>query len=318
MKKTQRGVLTMAYGKNYYIRMAKTLAKSLKLHSDQTARAIVTDSDDPELRQLYDVCIPLRREWGSGLKQKLYLDKYTCFEETLFVDSDSIVFKDVERLWEFFSNVSFGVEGVQAREGKAFWNLMDISKTISLLNLNSIPLFNGGMYHFKNDDTAAEVFRKAREVATDYERFDLGEKFITEEPVFAIALASSGIDAVSDEMGLTMRTPYKMIGNINVDVLKGVASFNKNGRHVSPAIVHFAGNACPFEYKRERLKLDLASKLSVANHDKISFLVNLGFSCIYPAHAGYSFIRNASSNEVVRRLLRPIVKPIRDNFRATN
>ena len=93
-------------------------------------------------------------------------------------------------------------------------DLMDVSKTISLLNLNSIPVFNGGLYHFKSDDAAADVFRKAREVMRDYKQFDLGEKFFKEEPVFAIALASSGIDAVSDEKGLTMRTPYKMIGTI--------------------------------------------------------------------------------------------------------
>ena len=69
------------------------------------------------------MCIPLRHEWGSGLEQKLYLDKYTCFEETLFVDADSIVVKDVEGLWEFFSNVSFGVKVLRREKEKRSWTL---------------------------------------------------------------------------------------------------------------------------------------------------------------------------------------------------
>src|SRR5215471_17345528 len=157
-------------------------------------------------------------------------------------------------------------------------DVLDVSKTISLLNLSSIPLFNGGMYHFKNDAVAAEVFRKARELMRDYKQLGIGG-CVLDEPIFAIALASFGIKAVPDDKGLTMRTPYKMIGAINVDVLKGFASFNKAGQQVSPAIVHFAGNACSFEYKREELKLDLANKFPSSNTGTISLLVNLLFSC---------------------------------------
>jgi hypothetical protein len=322
MKNMKRGILTMAYGKKRYIRMAKALAKSIKLRGATIPLAIVTDSEDPELGHLYDVLIPLRRELGSGLKQKIYLNEYTCFAETLFIDADSLVIRDIDELWQYFSNVSFGVVGHQLREGKAFMGLMDVGRTMSLLNLTSVPAFNGGMYYFRNDSVANSVFRKSRELSAEYDRLgfedfngEISRKpFFSEEPVFAIALASSGIDAVVDADGLIMRTPYMMIGGITIDVLKGFARFNKAGQQVMPAIVHFAGSACAFEYRRERVKLALAHKLSLLGHDRISTVVNLAFSCLYPFHCGLTAVCNVGKNDAVRRFLKPILKPMRDNL----
>ena len=58
------GVITLAYGIPKYIEMAKTLARSLRLHSPDIPRAIVTDTqDDGELIELFDDIMPLRKEF---------------------------------------------------------------------------------------------------------------------------------------------------------------------------------------------------------------------------------------------------------------
>lgn len=72
-----RGVLTMAFGPARYIEMAKTLGRSLQLHSPDTPRAVVTDSSDRELAHLFTSVVPLRPERGSGVAQKLALYEYS-------------------------------------------------------------------------------------------------------------------------------------------------------------------------------------------------------------------------------------------------
>ena len=63
MTNLERGVIVTAYGARYYIEMAKTLARSLRLHSPLIPRAIVTDNlDDKELRELFDYIVPLKKD----------------------------------------------------------------------------------------------------------------------------------------------------------------------------------------------------------------------------------------------------------------
>lgn len=282
MNKLNRGILTMAYGSQKYIRLAKALAKSLNLHSPNINRAIVTDSEDPELKELYHISIPLKPELGGGVKQKLHIDEYSPFSETLFIDADCIVVKNIENLWNFFVNVSFGVVGWQKREGKAFADIMDVPQIMALFNLDSIPVFNGGLYYFKKNEQANIVFLKARDIKNNYEKIGLGNfrGGIADEPAFAIAIALNDIHPIRDEQGLTMRTLINMSGKLKIDVLKGYSSFVKEGQQVTPAIVHFCE---PFSdeyyYKREKLKLDLLSKYPRYSYRRIGLIAN-GISCL--------------------------------------
>lgn len=284
----------MAYGEQRYIQMAKTLGESLKLNSPQITRAVVTDSEDSSLKEVYDILIPLNPDYGKGFKQKLYIDLYSPFEETLFIDSDCIVVKNID-FWELFSELPFGVvsEG-QRKQGEAFWNAMpDVAPIISRFKIDSISVFNGGLYYFKQTPLAREIFEKARELADRYDEIGLarlrGSR--ADEPVFAIALGLCGIQGIEDG-GLTMRTPIKMIGPMEIDVLKGFCRFNSNGQEVKPAIVHFCGNqAKGFYYRREKIKLYLARKNSYFNHQTISFCTNLIFSPFYPVAVLNKFAR---------------------------
>lgn len=277
----------MAYGKKRYIDMGKTLGQSLKLHNPHIPSAIVTDSDDPDLKQLYNICIPVNYEFGKGFKQKLYLDRYSPFEETVFIDSDCIAVKNIDDFWEIFAPVPFGVvsEG-QKRDGQAFWNTMpDVPHILSLFNIDSITVFNGGLYYFKNNELASKVFEEARKIADKYDQIGLVRLRGTsnDEPIYSIASAVCGIPAI-DERGLVMRTPIKMIGNLEIDVLKGFCRLNSNGQQAQPAIMHFCGNqASSFHYRRETLKLYLLKKFPNLDRNTISDIVNLIFSPFFPA-----------------------------------
>ena len=63
--------------------MAKALPDSLMLHALALPRAIVTDSNDPELFELFTHRVEYRTEYDSNVRQKImYLDKYSPFPST--------------------------------------------------------------------------------------------------------------------------------------------------------------------------------------------------------------------------------------------
>jgi hypothetical protein len=252
----RRGILTLAHGEPRYYRMAKYLARSLDQHSRAFPRAIVTDSQDDALLGLYDRTVPLRADYGRGFAQKLFLDAYSPFEETLFIDADSLNVRNLQAVWHYFSSVSFSIMGVTIRDGHWY---ADVGRLLATLQLDHFPYFNSGAIYFRDDDRSRAVFREARGLAAQYDQLGLARSRgeAADEPLFAIGMARHGIEALEDG-GAIMRTPIGMVGRMRINVLEGCCSFMKGAAHVAPAIAHFAGPwAEGFYYKRECLKLDL-------------------------------------------------------------
>ena len=264
MSEARRGILTLASGDRRYIDMAITLARSLERHSPRLPRAVVTDSHEPLLGSLYDQRIEIDHGFGGPFHQKLALDRYAPFEETLFIDGDSLVVGDVEWIFDLLKEAQFGVVGQQLRGGD--WH-GDIDRVLRSIGREELPKFNGGIYYLRRSTVVSEVFETARALADRYEEIGLRawRGGINEEPVLAAALSVHGVRAV-DDGGRAMRTPIGMRGWLHVDVLRGSCRFNKAGVEVRPAIVHFAG---PFAserdprggfYLRERDRLERAAR----------------------------------------------------------
>ncbi len=298
MNQPNRGILTMAYGeRKKYVMMAKGLAQSLILHSPNIRRAIVTDSRDSELNKLYHIVIPLNPEWGQGMWQKLYINEYSPFAETIYIDSDCLVVKPIDSLWDLFAGVTFGVIGKQISTGQSFGGkIKDVQKIRDNFNLNSIPVFNGGLYFFEKK-LATPVFLKAREIANNYAQLGIGnfQGGLSDETVFSIALAGQGINAISDPLGLTMRTLRGISGPLKIDVLQGYCSFIKDAKPVEPAIVHFAGYIGYFYQIREMTKLKSVAKFKFVNYQLMSHLMNLIFYFIRKISRIYKFTKNVRS-----------------------
>src|SRR5271168_365410 len=106
-----RGIITLAYGHNRFIEQARSLAHSLQLHAPQLPRTLITDSDNPEIRSQFAEVIPYRPEYGSGVRQKLFLDRYSPYEQTLFIDSDCLALGNLDAFWSAFAGQYFGVQG---------------------------------------------------------------------------------------------------------------------------------------------------------------------------------------------------------------
>jgi hypothetical protein len=254
----QRGVLTLAFGKPMFLDLAKSLARSLRLHDPGVPRAIVTDSSDPELLNLFDVKIDHRPEYGSDVGQKLYLDLYSPFDETLFIDSDCLVIHKLDAFWAAFQDSDFGACGHRILRAGEKDEFVDVDRVLKHFGLTGLPKFNGGIYYFKKNPGAAAVFERARGLIDragelGFRTFRGGG--LADEALYSVAMALHGIPLTEMAPG-GMWTPLNATSPLAIDTIRGVCSFVKAGERVTPDIMHFTSMTDSFTYLRECRKLE--------------------------------------------------------------
>ncbi len=267
-----RGILTMALGRRHR-RMAQRLAWSLDVHAPELPRAVITDVRTKSLSSCFDYLIDLRPNARGPLEERFYFDSYSPFAETLYIDADSLVVGKLDDVWALMGTVPFGVAGRQITSGKWYG---DVAQMAAAVGASSLPKFNGGLYYFNRSVASEMVFASAREIVRSYEELGLADHALghSDEPVMAMALAKHGIEAL-DDGGTTMRTPIGIRGDLDIDVLRGYCSFDKDGQYVTPRIMHFAGSwTRGFRYRRETLKLALHRGLPFVPASVISRVVN--------------------------------------------
>jgi hypothetical protein len=175
------------------------------------------------------------------VRQKLYLDHYTPFSQTLFIDSDSFVIRDVREVFDAFSGRPFCIAGEQVlRIGDPDW-FMDTAAVLNRFGLTQVPKFNGGVYWFDRSASSEAIFQAARSLLADYKALgfmDFRSDGPGDEPLYAVAMAIHGLEGY-DDGGRVMRTPIGMQGKLHLNVFRGICQFYKDGAIVSPAILHY-------------------------------------------------------------------------------
>jgi hypothetical protein len=253
-----RGVLTLAYGHKRFVEQAKSLGLSLELHAPQLPRAIVTDSADPELRTIFTEVIPYCPGWGSGVRQKIYLDRYSPYEETLFVDSDCLALGNLDAFWTAFAGQYFGVPGYRYLRKGSVDPYIDVDRVLEHFRLSALPKFNGGTYYFTRSAEATAFFDTARGILDNWRELGLSafrRNGPGDEAVYSIAMAIHELHPTYMGAG-GMWTPCGYKGPLHLDALRGNSWFEKEGEIRTPEIIHFPGEYCyAFPYARERAKL---------------------------------------------------------------
>ncbi len=253
----KKGIITIAQGKKKYIDMAVNLAISIKLNSPGIPLAVITDSEDKRLTAIYDYIIPINEENGIGLTQKLHIHEYSCFDETLFIDADSLVVRSIDFIFELFSSHEISCFGNKRTEG-LIWGV-DSSILKRMFNIEYIIGHNGGVYYFKNKKKTQLVFEKANNLLIDYDKIGIARHrgHINEEPLLALAMSIYSETPV-DDFGKGMYTHVGQHGVYKIDSLKEICEFYKYEKKVTPAIMHFGGSCDEiFHYQREIKKLHL-------------------------------------------------------------
>ena len=265
-------VLTMATGKPLYIELAANLARSFHAwHKNKDITfSIVTDNPGllPADILSWSHIITVRPgELGEGFSGKLFLDKLAAPGQTLFLDSDCLVFGDLSPLFDKFAGMPVSVAGTYISTGEWFGDIAAICKNF---NVPHIPKFNGGLYYLENGPAAQRVYERARDIEKRYDEigFVRLRNRPNDEVIMALAMQLEKMPPLADD-GTIMSDPQACPGKYRINVTKGTAvltnppppsalhqdwyPFNR----VTPLIVHFLGqytNHYPYRLEAYRLK----------------------------------------------------------------
>jgi hypothetical protein len=275
--------------------MAKTLARSLLVHSPDISRAIVTDcQDDSELISLFDYLIPLRAEYGSNVRQKLFLNRYSPFERTLYIDSDCIVIRNINFVFQKFAGKAFSTVGEQYLNFGDEDKFLNLSLALEYFKLSRIPKFNGGIYYFEKTKDVESIFLCAQDILDSSKKLgfvDFRGDGPADEPIFAISMALHNQEML-DEADHIMRTTIGLRGKLHLSVFEGQCEFQKYDRKVSPAIVHFPHIWAEHPtYRREAMKLQQEFASTFPSEVEVSFFDDLRFIYHYGNYAFKSIKR---------------------------
>ena len=237
------GVLTVAFGKRKYLKQAETLALSLKANMPDLPVALVTDNPNYSFAAI-DQIIPFNSKLGRGMMQKLHLDAYTPFEETLYIDSDSICLKPFnDELQNIRRNGFSPIWSGFRVKGQSDPYVESLDYTLDTLKIQRLPKFNGGLYYFNGSEQSKAVFKTAREIASrsaELRLRDYNTSGPNDETIFSLAMECCGQEPYNAQ-GKFMKTPIRAKGRVDIDPLKKICGFiDKVGRQ-EPAILHFAG-----------------------------------------------------------------------------
>lgn len=185
-----RGYVTIATGSEKYFKLANQLLKSYrKCAVNRLPFALICDRENVYTQDFDDVVVV--SDVHKSYLDKLQLHRWTPYDETIFVDADSLFLADPAGLWE-----DFETEGDVSCYGWCFplhsnrgWYYVDgcgaykdkIDYEISL---------HGGIYFLRKGEICNAVFNKALELAEYYHEFAFADfSDPADELVLALSMA---------------------------------------------------------------------------------------------------------------------------------
>ena len=223
-RRPDRACLTIATGRDLYLRMAFNLARSFLLwHRESDIKFfIATDQRKPPPPDLSQISIiPLQpKQYGSGFSPKLHLNKIAPAPKTLFIDADCLCVGNLEYVFERFHGRAVSAVGSIASTGEWFG---DLRTRCERFKVPAVPVFVGALYYIEQGEICNAVFEYARRVESDYDRdgFVRLRNVPNEEPLISIAMARFGQEPIPEDGAI--KADAMLWTQIHCDLLRGIA-----------------------------------------------------------------------------------------------
>lgn len=228
-----QSVFTYATGKKY-LSLAFTLARSYKFHNDELIIPFYIVSTK-------NFKLPLDLEWvkksivnsnfvGVGLEFKLKLNELAPTYESIFIDSDSIIYDNIAHLFKKLATNSLCVIGTNVTDGK--WANENIESCCKEFGISKMIRYCGAIYLIKKDNLSKKVFTEANRLYNSGRNFQGHRHNINEEPIISISISKFNIDPIEDD------------GNIWGDLVQF-----KKGQQISVFKRLTLSNTLSFKYK---------------------------------------------------------------------
>ena len=268
-KTASRGFVTLATGRDEYYILAQNLLRSYHFHSRSPLPfAIICDREN-EYTSDFDTVIVMDHP-QCNVYDKLRLLDLAPFAETIFIEADCLAYRDLNGLWEIFKDgPDFGTLGpVLPLDSEKGWIdpefLGPYQGRIQQQYLNQ-----GGVYYMRKDRLDA-FMQTCRDINLHREAFHF--KFLTDEPIFALACALHGFKPPKHWVDVFCYYPAVTILRMNIKW--GILSFSIPNRPVSPPgifLLHWGtDNTRSPLYKREAAVVSLDG-----NRKSVRFLTHV-------------------------------------------
>lgn len=200
-----KGFLVLAQNSENIDYVKQAYALALSLHKSQSSCLISLVTNDPvpdEYKEIFDKIIPIPGDdqavdsvWKVENRWKLY--HVTPYDETVVFDSDMLVFRSFDRLWEQLSNYDvFFASHVLDFKG----NRVTDHVNRKMFTENQLPNLYFGLHYFKKNQPALDFYNTLAFVVANWERvyFDIApknkQKWVSMDVSAAIAAKILGIE----------------------------------------------------------------------------------------------------------------------------
>lgn len=293
MNQNTKSFFTVAAGKKY-LNFAFQLARSYRLWNMPGAYPffIVSNKDFklPKDLQWVEKKIVAPALLGASLEFKLNLNTLSPSNTAIFIDSDCLIYGNIQFFFDSFKCHSVNVIGLKITTGE--WADLNIENTLTEKNLKYLIRYNGGLYYIQKSLQSDEIFKAAKDLFQFKDKFQKHSSGINEEPIMSIAMSTYNVEPIYDDgsvMGDLVHFTYESKFNIlkTKPVLKNPAqgkALNKSwmleGLY-TPGIIHFGSgmyNKSP--YLQDRVRLFLFCNLK-ASKFLSNLITNMGVSFPY-------------------------------------
>ena len=254
-----RGFLTVATGNLIYSKMAYYLLMSFRrFNAHHYPFAVITDKANNWLNT-FDIVIELPN-CNYNFLDKLLCFVHAPFDETIFIDSDSLVYKDLDSLFNYFKDADdiSCVGNCFERESDKGWLIYE--NTLQFKDKIKYNVWlHGGIYFIRKSERAELFYQTCMSIVPYYKRIFTQYKYLTEpadEPIVALAMAIVGYKPIYYYPEILAFYRDSKISYI--DILTGSLRYTvSTGSTNAGCIIHFATqNTKKAVYQNEIKKLE--------------------------------------------------------------
>jgi len=258
-----KGFITVATGKDRYYILAHNLLLSYRYHNkSQVPFAILCDRENEWTADFDQVVIidnPTRT-----LSDKIRILDLAPFDETIFLDSDCLVYRNLEPMWDIFSEgPDVGVLGYTypLESDKGWWDKKDLGALQGKVDYKMTC--QGGVYYIRKNGKVFPAFmetcRYIQQHYTEY-KFRIFPYLPEDETIFSLASCVHHYLPVRNWADIFAY--YPVVRLIDHDILSGTLEFEctefQAPRYKASFLLHFgtAYAANRWAYKKDVFKLN--------------------------------------------------------------
>ena len=256
---TSRGFITVATGRELYYKMAHNLLLSYRYHAKTPLPFAILCDRQSEWTADFDQVIIMDNPAFSYFDKMRILD-LSPFDETIFIDADSLIYRDLNPLWDLFKDgPDVGVLGtiLPLDDGIGWWDMKHLGELKSRVEYKMTC--QGGIYYVRNNGKDLPAFTETCRFISDHYldyHFRIFEDSYSDEMIISLASCVHHYKPVKDWMEVFAYYPGVRI--FEQDVLSGTLRYGCYMPFNDSVLIHFgvANTRYKWLYYKEVFKLE--------------------------------------------------------------